>query len=158
MRKINTLQKVNVVSIQLVKEKRLAYGSKQINSPRDAATIAGDFLAGVDREHFVVICLDTKNNVNALNTVSVGTLNSSLVHPREVFKAAILANSNAIILIHNHPTGDPSPSREDVEVTKRLAEAGNILGIEVIDHVVVGDNGKYVSFKEHGLIEKSSEE
>ena len=147
------LEKVNVVSIQLVKEKSLAYGSIQINCSKDAAVIAGDFLAGADREHFVVMCLDTKNNVNALNTVSVGTLNSSLVHPREVFKAAILANSNAIILCHNHPSGDPSPSKEDLEVTKRLVEAGNILGIEVLDHVVFGDNGKYVSFKERGMIE-----
>jgi len=155
MRKINTLQKVNVVSIQLVKEKSLSYGSKQINCPRDAAIIAGDFLDGADREHFVVICLDTKNNVNALNTVSVGTLNSSLVHPREVFKAAILANSNALILSHNHPSGDPTPSREDVEITKRLAEAGKIMGIEVIDHVVIGESGKYVSFKERGILQEA---
>lgn len=153
MRKINVLEKVNVVSIQLVKERSLAYGSKQINSPQDAALIAGDFIAGSDREHFVVMCLDTKNNVNALNTVSVGTLNSSLVHPREVFKAAILANSNAIILTHNHPSGDPSPSREDLEVTKRLVEAGKIMGIEVIDHVVVGEDGKYMSFKERGILD-----
>lgn len=152
MRKINVLKKVSVVSIKLVKEKSLAYGSKQINCSKDAAVIAGDFLVGADREHFVVMCLDTKNNVNALNTISVGTLNSSLVHPREVFKAAILANSNAIILCHNHPSGDPSPSREDLEVTKQLVEAGNILGIEVLDHVVFGDNGKYVSLKERGMI------
>ncbi|MHB1654141.1 MAG: RadC family protein [Desulfitobacteriaceae bacterium] len=155
MRKINVLEKVNVVSIQLVKEKSLTYGSKQINCPGDAAIIAEGFLAGVDREHFVVICLDTKNNVNALNTVSVGTLNSSLVHPREVFKAAILANSNGIILTHNHPSGDPTPSREDVEITKRLVEAGTIMGIEVMDHVVLGDSGRYVSLKERGLMEKS---
>jgi DNA repair protein RadC len=153
MRKINVLEKVNVVSIQLVKERSLAYGSKQINSPQDAALIAGDFIAGSDREHFVVMCLDTKNNVNALNTVSVGTLNSSLVHPREVFKAAILANSNAIILTHNHPSGDPTPSREDLEVTKRLVEAGKIMGIEVIDHVVVGEDGRYMSFKERGILD-----
>ena len=161
MRKINTLQKVNVVSIQLVRERSLAYGSKRINCPADAANIAGDFLAGVDREHFVVLCLDTKNNVNALNTVSVGTLNSSLVHPREVYKAAILANSNAIILSHNHPSGDPTPSREDLEVTKRLVEAGNIMGIEVLDHIVIGDNGKYVSFKDRGIlpeVENASDE
>ena len=152
MRKINVLEKVNVVSIQLVKEKSIVYGSKQINSPKDVEILAANFLAGADREHFVVLCLDTKSNVNALNTVSVGTLNSSLVHPREVFKAAILANSNAIILIHNHPSGDPTPSREDLEITKRLVEAGTILGIEVMDHVVIGDDGRYVSLKERGDI------
>lgn len=81
---------------------------------------------------------------------------SSLVHPREVFKAAILANSDGIILSHNHPTGDPTPSREDMEVTKRLVEAGGIVGIEVIDHVVIGDNGKYVSFKERGIFDKAT--
>lgn len=118
MRKINTLQKVNVVSIQLVKEKSVVYGSKQITSARDAALIAEEFLAGADRED----------------------------------KAAILANSNAIILIHNHPSGDPTPSREDLKITKRLVEAGNILGIEVINHVVIGDNGHYVSLKERGDI------
>ena len=155
MRNIKVLEKVNVVSIQLVKERSLAYGSKRINCPQDAASIVGDFLAGADREHFVVICLDTKNNVNALNTVSVGTLNSSLVHPREVFKAAILANSNGIILSHNHPSGDPTPSREDLEITKRLAEVGKIMGIEVIDHVVIGDNGKYVSFQERGVLKEA---
>lgn len=153
MRKINTLQRINIVQVQLVKERSLAYVSKQINCPRDAADLAAEFLAGVDREHFVVMCLDTKNNINAINTVSVGTLNSSLVHPREVYKPAILANSNAIILCHNHPTGIPEPSREDLEVTKRLVEAGNILGIEVIDHVVIGDNGRYTSFKERGLFD-----
>lgn len=153
MRKINTLPKVNVVSIQLVKEKSLAYGSKQINCPRDAAEIAGQFLAGADRENFIVLCLDTKNNVNAINTVSVGTLNSSLVHPREVFKAAILANSNSIILCHNHPSGNPTPSKEDLEVTKRLAEAGKIMGIEIIDHVIIGDDDPYVSLKERGIFD-----
>ena len=127
MRKINVLQKVNVVSIQLVKEKTLTtYGSKQIVNTKDAAAIAEDFLAGVDREHIVVVCLDTKQNINAINTISVGTLNSSLIHPREVFKPAILANSNAIIIFHNHPSGDPSPSRDDLDITMRLVEAGNI--------------------------------
>ena len=155
MRKINVLQKVNVVSIQLVKEKTLTtYGSKQIVGTKDAATIAKDFLAGVDREHTVVMCLDTKQNINALNTISVGTLNSTLVHPREVFKPAILANSNAIIIFHNHPSGDPSPSRDDLDITKRLVEAGNILGIEVLDHIIIGDNGSYVSLKERGVIEQ----
>lgn len=155
MRKINTLQKINIVQVQLVKEKSLTYSSKQINCPRDASDIAAEFLAGADREHFVIFCLDTKNNLNAINTVSVGTLNSSLVHPREVYKPAILANSNAIILIHTHPSGDPTPSREDIEVTKRLVEAGNILGIEVVDHLVIGDDGRYASFKERGILPKA---
>ena len=157
MRKINVLQKVNVVSIQLVKEKSLAYGSIQISTPKDAAAIAESFLAGADREHAVVMCLDTKQNINAINTISVGTLNSSPIHPREVFKPAILANSNAIIIFHNHTSGIPTPSADDLGITKRLVVAGSILGVEVLDHLIIGDNGSYVSLKETGVIKQLNE-
>ena len=157
MKKINTLQKINIVSIQMVKEKSLPYGTKKVESPREAAAIAAEFLAGADREHFIVFCLDTKNNVNAINTVSVGSLNTLLVHPREVFKPAILSNSCSIILCHNHPSGNPDPSKEDIEVTARLVEAGKILGIEVIDHVVIGDDGRYTSFKGRGIFPKDED-
>lgn len=146
------MKRVNVVSVQLVREKSLAYETNVVKCPQDASEIAQKFLEGTDREHFVVMCLDTKNKVNAINTVSIGSLNSCPVHPREVFKAAILSNSSSVILIHNHPSGDPTPSREDSEVTKRLAEAGKIMGIEVFDHVVVGENGRYVSLKEKGVL------
>lgn len=107
-------------------------------------------MQGLDRENFVVLLLDTKNKVIGINTVSIGTLNSSLVHPREVFKPAILASAAALILAHNHPSGDPKPSREDIEVTKRLIEAGGLLGIQVLDHIIVGDY--CVSLKEQGYI------
>ncbi len=144
------MKRVNIVSIQLVKEKSLSYVTNVVTCPKDASVIAEDFLKGVDREHFVVMCLDTKNKVNAINTVSIGGLNSCPVHPREVFKAAILSNSASIILVHNHPTGDTTPSREDKEVSKRLVEAGEILGIGVFDHIIVGENGKFISLKERG--------
>ncbi len=145
------MKRIQVVTIQMVKEKSLLYENNHIKSPIDAYEIAEKFLVGADREHFVVMCLDSKNKVNALNTVSIGTLNSSAVHPRETFKAAILGNSAAIILVHNHPSGDPTPSPEDRAITKRLAEAGRILGIEVLDHIIIGD-GRYVSLKEEGVI------
>lgn len=145
------MKRVQVVSIQMVKEKSLLYETNKITTPSDAYEIAKKFLEGADREHFAVMCLDTKNKVNALNTVSIGTLNSSLVHPREVFKPAILANSAAIILVHNHPSGDPTPSQEDLAVTKRLSEAGQIIGIQVLDHVIIGDE-RYVSLQERGVI------
>ncbi|MEI5988485.1 JAB domain-containing protein, partial [Dehalobacter restrictus] len=93
----------------------------------------------------------TRNNVLGISPVSVGSLNSSIVHPRECFKDAIRRNTNTIILLHNHPSGDPSPSREDLDITKRLAEGGKILGIEVLDHIIIGDK-KYVSLKEQGII------
>jgi len=88
----------------------------------------------------------------AVEVVSIGTLNSALVHPREVFKGAIINSANSIILAHNHPSGDPSPSNEDKEITNRLVEAGEIIGISVLDHIVIGSNDKFVSFKEQGLI------
>jgi len=97
--------------------------------------------------------LDGKNRITGLHIVSEGSLNQSIVHPRETFKAAILANAAAVILAHNHPSGDTSPSREDREITRRLQEAGELLGIKVLDHVIVAtDTGNYLSFTESGLL------
>src|SRR5207302_8829691 len=105
----------------------------------------------LDREVFLALVLDGKNQLLGFNQVSVGSLSAALVHPREVFKAAILANAAAIILVHNHPSGDPEPSPEDRAITGRLKEAGELLGIKVLDHVVIGD-GRYVSFADQQLL------
>lgn len=102
-------------------------------------------------EEFGVLCLDVRNRVKRDWTVSSGCLTSSLVHPREVYKAAVDARAAAIILYHNHPSGDPEPSAEDVSLTRRLASAGTLMGIEVVDHMILGA-GRYVSFKERGLL------
>jgi DNA repair protein RadC len=102
-----------------------------------------------DREHFLMLALDGKNRVVGFEIVSVGTLTASLVHPREVFKAAILTNAAAIVVAHNHPSGDPTPSAEDRAITERLKQAGELLGIAVLDHVVLGDSG-YHSFADAG--------
>jgi len=104
-----------------------------------------------DREHFLVIYLDRKGGVIAKENVSIGGLHSSIVHPREVFKTAVKRSAASIILAHNHPSGDPAPSKEDIDITRRLIEAGRIMGIEIIDHVIIGEN-TYCSFKEKGLI------
>lgn len=122
-----------------------------INSPADVADMVMEEMRNLDREHFRIMLLNTKNNVLGISHVSVGSLNSSIVHPRECFKEAIRRNANTIILLHNHPSGDPTPSREDIDITRRLAEGGKILGIEVLDHVIIGDK-KYVSLKEQGII------
>lgn len=122
-----------------------------VNSPTDVAHLVMEEMRYLDREHFRIITLTTKNHVLGISSISIGSLNSSLVHPRECFKEAIRRNSNAIILLHNHPSGDPTPSREDIEVTERLAEGGRILGIEVLDHVIIGDN-RYISLKERGIL------
>lgn len=148
---IKTRQKyAPVYKISLVKEDRYKISENIISQSSDAASIMRDYLDGADREHFVVLLLSTRNHVIGINTVSIGSLNSSIVHPREVFKPAIVGNANHIILAHNHPSGDTTPSKEDIEVTKRLVEAGNMLGIQVLDHVIVGD--RYISLKEQGYM------
>lgn len=142
--------KIDVVSIRLVEEPPL-YSSKELKNPCDVAELFQDFLKDCDREMFCILNLRTKGQVINLNVVGVGTLNSVLIHPREVFKSAILSNASNIILAHNHPSGNPEPSRQDMDMTKRLAEAGRLLGIEVLDHVIVSDD-RYFSFREEKLL------
>ncbi|WP_083486310.1 JAB domain-containing protein [Alicyclobacillus ferrooxydans] len=144
---------INVVRIELIKERNFKYsGSRQIRCADDAANILFEYIGNTDREEFVVMVLSTKHYVNALNTVSIGSLDASLVHPREVFKPAILANASDIIVGHNHPSGDPTASPEDTAVTRRLVEAGRTLGIDVLDHIIVGDSGRFTSLKAQGLL------
>ncbi|CAJ1313927.1 DNA repair protein RadC [Paenibacillus sp. PK4536] len=124
---------------------------KAIRSPRDAADLLIEQLRYLQKEHFVCLFLNTKNHIISQETLSMGSLNASIVHPREVFRAAIKCSSASVIFAHNHPSGDPTPSPEDVALTKRLVEAGKIIGIEVLDHLVIGDM-KFVSLKEQGLM------
>jgi DNA repair protein RadC len=134
----------------MVKEASVSYAARRIKRPEDAADLVRDFLEDADREHFLVVCVNTKHEPTAIHTVSVGTLNRTQVHPREIFKTAILANSCGIILAHNHPSGDPDPSSEDKTLTESIAKAGEILGIKVLDHIVVGSQGRFTSFlREH---------
>jgi len=137
--------------ITLVRDGSQPSEVKQINSPQEAVSLLRAYLEGADREHFCVALLDIKNRVIGINTVSVGSLNATVVHPREVFKPAVLANAAGVILFHNHPSGDPTPSREDVELTGRMVQAGDILGICVHDHLVVTEEG-YASLKELGFM------
>ncbi|MCL6448026.1 MAG: DNA repair protein RadC [Armatimonadetes bacterium] len=122
-----------------------------IKTPEDAAGLVMEEMRHLDREHFRALLLNAKNQVIGQEVISIGTLNSSTVHPRELFKNAIKRSAAAIILIHNHPSGDPSPSREDIEVTRRLIEVGHLIGIEVLDHLIIGDN-KFNSFRAKGLM------
>jgi DNA repair protein RadC len=103
------------------------------------------------KEHFKLILLNPRNKIIGISTISVGTLNASLVHPREVFKDAIMHSAASVVLAHNHPSGDPEPSEDDLKITKKLVDSGKILGIEVLDHIVIGKN-IFCSFKERGLI------
>ena len=144
-------KRVDIVSIKMVREGSTKYENRKIETPFDAYVLLKSFLEDSDREKLLVVCLDTKNQPINICTVSVGTLNSSLVHPREIFKTAILSNSNQIMLAHNHPSGISAPSNEDKAMTNRIKDAGVILGIELIDHIIIGSN-EYFSFKENILM------
>lgn len=122
----------------------------QISSPHDAANLLMSEMMLLEQEHLRVLLLDTRNHVLSIPTVYIGSLNTSVVRVGELFKAAIRENAASVIVAHNHPSGDPSPSQEDIRVTKQLIEAGKLLNIAVLDHVVIGHN-RFVSMKEKGL-------
>jgi DNA repair protein RadC len=131
---------------------RLQYEDRfVIRSPEDGANYMMEELRFLSQEHFVCLYLNTKNQVLHRKTIFIGSLNASIVHPREVFKEAFKRSAASIICLHNHPSGDPTPSKEDIEVTKRLSECGKIIGIELLDHLIIGDQ-KYVSLKEKGYV------
>lgn len=123
----------------------------KISSPGDAAVVLMEEMRYYKKEYFKIILLDTKNNIKKISEISVGSLNSSIVHPREVFSEAVVNSASSIILVHNHPSGESEPSREDIALTNRLDECGKILGIKVLDHIIIGD-GVFYSFKEEGLL------
>jgi DNA repair protein RadC len=123
----------------------------KINSPEDVYRLIYPRLREEKKEMFIELCLDTKNQVIKEETISIGSLNANVVHPREVFKIALAESAAHIIVAHNHPSGDPAPSREDIEITKKLVETGSIMGITVLDHVIIGD-GRHFSMKEAGHI------
>jgi DNA repair protein RadC len=143
---------IPIYKVTLVREGKLPCYEQRIRSSAIASTILHTYLADVDREHFVILLLDQKNQVIGINTVSMGSLTASVVHPRECFKSAILANAAAIIGGHNHPSGDCQPSREDRALTTRLVEAGKLLGIALLDHIIIGGEGRYFSFADEGLL------
>lgn len=145
-------KRVDIVSLKMVKESSRLYKPRHINRPQDAAALIRDLLSDSDREKIMAICLDSKNQPTCITTVSIGTLTSSTAHPREVFKTAITSNSAGIILAHNHPSGDLSPSRDDITTTERLKEAGDLLGIDLLDHLIIGQGDRYLSFREQGLM------
>jgi DNA repair protein RadC len=147
MKKVYEIQRIK----QIIQE---VEGGEQyiVRSPEDGAKVAANFIGDEDREVFFVMCLNTKNRIVAVHRCHVGGLNASIVMPREVFKSAILNNCASIIVSHQHPSQDVTPSREDIDVTKRLVEAGKILGIEVLDHLIVNASADYYSLKEKGYI------
>ncbi len=138
------------VRIELIRETGGKY-NPALCSPEDVVELLGEEARSWDREHFVTVALDTKKRLLGIETVSVGTLKQALIHPREVMKSLILANADSFLCLHNHPSGDPAPSGEDIAMTRRLVEAGELLGIKLLDHVIVGADGHY-SLQENGLM------
>lgn len=134
---------------EVVREDAPEWVTTRFTSPKQIFEMFKD-LQRETKEHFITLHLDGKNRVVCLDRVSTGILNQSLVHPREVFKPACMSGAAAIILIHNHPTGDPAPSNEDIEITRRLKDCGRLLGINVLDHIIIGDN--YLSMVEQGTL------
>ena len=147
----NVAKRINIVSIKMVKESSFLYQTRTISSPKDAYEMIKEQLEGLDREQFIIACLNTKNEPTNISVVSVGTLNKAIVHPREVFKTAILSNAASIMAFHNHPSDETTPSQQDIQLTNRLYEAGELLGIKLLDHLIIGD-GTFTSLKEKGYL------
>lgn len=146
------VHRVPKYKVQLVRDGSVPFTTKICSTPRQAADLFRAFVGDSDREHLIAIFLDTQNRFLGLHTVSIGTLDYSVVHPREVFKAAILSNASSLVLAHNHPSGESAPSEEDVRITLELQKAGELLDIPLMDHIVVGE-ASYTSFMEMGLLD-----
>ena len=147
----NVAKRIDIVSIKMIKESSFLYQTRTISSPKDAYEMIKEQLEGLDREQFIIACLNTKNEPTNISVVAVGTLNKAIVHPREVFKEAIKRSAASVICAHNHPSGDPTPSEQDIGLTHRLYEAGELIGIKVLDHLIIGDD-QFVSLKEKGYL------
>jgi DNA repair protein RadC len=148
----DSMYRVPRYAISLVREGSVGVEDKIARDSATARDILAPLFDGLDREQFVTMVLDAKHQAIGINVVSVGSLTVSIVHPREVFKPAILLNAAAVIVGHNHPSGDTTPSPEDHALTKRLQEAGKNLGIPLLDHLVLGESGNFFSFADQGLL------
>ena len=140
---------IDIVSLRLVRERSLPYKPRPLTNSTAVYDLCRELLEDLDRETVCLACLDTKNKLACLSVLAVGTVDSAVLHPREVFKVAVLSNASAVIVVHNHPSGDPAPSAEDRSITRKLQEAGQILDIKVLDHIIIGD-GSFYSFADSG--------
>lgn len=152
------MYEIPVYRVALVKEPSASLRTEKMTSPAALASVLARYFKGVDREHLAVVMLNGKNMIIGISTVSIGTLNQTLSHPREVFKPAILCNAAGVVLSHNHPSGDPQPSTEDRIMTAKMEEAGELLGIKVLDHIIMGEGTDHFSFRTETEAKKSEEE
>lgn len=152
MKKPEPRKRVGIIKTQIIREGSMLYGTRRIHKPEDAVEMVKSIFQYADREMMIVVSLDSKNSPIALEIVSVGTVNSCLVQMRELFKHSILNNATSIMCFHNHPSGIPEPSKEDIEITRRMDEAGKLLGIWLLDHIIIGETGMFISLQERGVI------
>jgi len=145
-----TVETVTRYRIALVKEEETPYGDVSLTSPGDVAEFLNRLLADRPQEHMIAIYLDTRNRLIGWTIAHIGTLNRAAVEPRTIFQIALTLNTASLILSHNHPSGDPSPSAEDLVFTRRIAQAGDLIGIRLLDHIIVGHDGAWTSLQERG--------
>ena len=143
------MKRVSLVSLRIVRERTLDYARKSVRSSAAVYDLFRQLAEDLDREAVWVACLDTKNRLACLSQVSLGSLDSAIVHPREVLKIALLANARSMILVHNHPSGDPTPSGEDKAITERIKQAAEVVGIRLLDHLIIGED-RFYSFADEG--------
>lgn len=145
------MKDIPIVSLRLVRERTVEYGVENLIHSEDVFELFHSLIGDLDRESVWIVCLDSKSKLSCLSQVSLGTLSSCSMEPREIFKAALLSNAASIITVHNHPSGNPEPSREDFYVTRRILRAARILGIRYHDHIIIGE-GRYYSFADQGKV------
>lgn len=148
--RVKAIQLKSLVELSTRIAKTNALQKMQVSSPSTIANIYMEEMRYLQQEHLKIVLLDTKNNIISDHIISMGTVNASLINPREVFIHALKNAAVHMIILHNHPSGDPTPSKEDIAITKRLLEASDIIGIKLLDHIIIGD-GKYISLKEKGI-------
>ena len=149
---LHLFNRLPLYSTRLIRETEFTYPDRfQVSNPDEVAAILREYYQDKDREEFLTVMLDTAHTVIGLSQVSVGGLSASIVEPRQIFKTAILANAAALILAHNHPSGNPEPSREDIKITRQLDEAGKIMGVPVHDHLIITE-AQYTSLAERGVL------
>lgn len=141
---------IDVVSLKLVKDKSLDYIIKSVSRPLNVVKLVKELIGEADREYVIVLNLNSKLEPNSVQICGIGSLSEAIIHPREIFKSAILSNSSSILMVHSHPSGYVEPSKEDVLITKRIRSAGELIGIPLLDHIIIGQEHDFFSFAENG--------
>ena len=151
-------KRISIIKTIVIKESSILYGARRISTPALASDLASFLFKGADREMLVVAALDIKCSPLSLEVAAIGNIDCCLVSPREVFKSAIISNAAFIMVFHNHVSGDPAPSREDINITKRLIGSGELLNIPLLDHIIMGEYSTYFSFRESGAVQFSDKQ